>query len=58
LPLGIDDCLVHCFCFYCSSHQEMRELAVRGVDGPGLHTMDLAPESYAHLEGYEEADKR
>lgn len=42
LPLGIDDCLVHCFCFYCSSHQEMRELAVRGVDGPGLHTMDLA----------------
>lgn len=55
LPLGIDDCLVHCFCFYCSSHQEMRELAVRGVDGPGLHTMDLAPESYAHLEGYEEA---
>jgi Cys-rich protein (TIGR01571 family) len=54
-PLGIDDYLVHCFCFYCASHQEMRELAVRGVDGPGLHTMDLHPTSYAHLEGYEEA---
>lgn len=54
-PLGIDDYLVHCFCFYCASHQEMREMAVRGVDGPGLSTMDLHPESYAHLEGYEEA---
>jgi Cys-rich protein (TIGR01571 family) len=53
-PLGIDDFLVHCFCFYCASHQEMRELVVRGVDGPGLHTMDLRPEAYEHLEGYED----
>ena len=54
-PLGVDDWLVHLFCFYCASHQEMRELAVRGVDGPGLSTMDLSPESYAHVEGHEEA---
>lgn len=53
-PLGIDDFLMHCFCFYCASHQEMRELIVRGVDGPGLHTMDVWPHSYSHLEGYDE----
>jgi Cys-rich protein (TIGR01571 family) len=29
LPPGVDDCLVHFFCFYCASHQELRELAVR-----------------------------
>ena len=58
MPLGIDDFLVHCFCFYCASHQEMRELVARGVDGPGLHTMDVHPQSYAHNPGYEEALKK
>jgi len=48
-PLGLDDCLVDFFCFYCASHQLMRELAVRGVDGPGLHVLDVVPEAYAHL---------
>lgn len=35
MPPGIDDCLIHFFCMYCAVHQEIRELAVRGVDGPG-----------------------
>lgn len=55
LPPGIDDCLVHFFCFYCSSHQELRELAVRGVDGPGMHMFDLVPDSYKHIEGAQAA---
>jgi hypothetical protein len=36
----------------------MRELVIRGVDGPGLHTMDVQPEAYKHLPGYEEALKK
>lgn len=31
--------------------QELRELAVRGVDGPGLHILDVAPDSFKHNEG-------
>lgn len=58
LPVGVDDFLVHLLCFYCASHQEMRELVIRGVDGPGLHTMDVQPEAYKHLPGYEEALKK
>ena len=55
MPPGIDDCLVHFFCFYCASHQELRELAVRGVDGPGLHVLDVCPDSYAGAPGIETA---
>lgn len=33
-------------CFYCASHQELRELAVRGVDGPGLHIQDVLSSSF------------
>lgn len=57
LPPGIDDFLVHFFCFYCSSHQEMRELAVRGVDGPGAHVLDVCPESYRGAPGIDKALK-
>lgn len=32
---GVDDCLVHFLCFYCASHQELRESIMRGMDGPG-----------------------
>lgn len=48
---GVDDCCTHFACMYCASHQEMRELAIRGVDGPGMtirpamiccHMADLA----------------
>lgn len=35
LPDGCGDCAVHTCCMYCASHQELRELAVRGVGGPG-----------------------
>ncbi|KDD75311.1 hypothetical protein H632_c751p0 [Helicosporidium sp. ATCC 50920] len=45
-PPGVDDFLVHFLCFYCASHQELRELAVRGVDGPGMHILDVLPESF------------
>ena len=38
LPPGFDDCCVHFICMYCASHQEARELVVRGVDGPGRVT--------------------
>ena len=31
--------------------QEVRELAMRGVDGPGMHILDLLPDSYAGVEG-------
>lgn len=55
MPPGIDDFLVHFFCFYCASHQELRELAVRGVDGPGLHILDVCPDSYANAPGIENA---
>lgn len=55
LPPGIDDCLVHFLCAYCASHQEARELAVRGVDGPGMHIFDVSPEAWAEVEGYDEA---
>lgn len=40
---------------YCAVHQEMRELALRGVDGPGLHILDVVPESYAKAPGGPEA---
>ncbi|GAB4814581.1 hypothetical protein N2152v2_001627 [Parachlorella kessleri] len=53
LPPGLDDCLVHFICFYCASHQEIRELAVRGVDGPGMHIMDVLPHSWDHIPGHE-----
>lgn len=55
---GVDDCLVDFFCFYCASHQLLRELAIRGVDGPGMHVLDVAPEAFGHVPGIEEAVKR
>jgi hypothetical protein len=33
----------------------MRELAVRGVDGPGLHVLDVSPASFAGAPGAAEA---
>lgn len=51
LPPLIDDCLVHFLCFYCASHQELRELAVRGRDGPGMHILDVLPDAFNGVEG-------
>lgn len=31
--------------------REMRELAVRGIDGPGLFIMDVLPDSWDLVEG-------
>lgn len=31
--------------------RELRELAVRGVDGPGMHIFDVLPDSWNHVEG-------
>lgn len=31
--------------------RELRELAVRGVDGPGMHILDVLPNSFARTEG-------
>ena len=39
---------------FCSC-REMREMAVRGVDGPGLHILDVSPESWRHLPHSEDA---
>jgi Cys-rich protein (TIGR01571 family) len=55
LPPGIDDFVAHFFCLYCSVYQEMRELTCRGVDGPGLHILDVLPGSYAAAPGGLEA---
>jgi hypothetical protein len=33
----------------------MRELAIRGIDGPGMHVLDLLPESFVGAAGAEEA---
>jgi Cys-rich protein (TIGR01571 family) len=55
LPPLLDDFLVHFFCLYCASYQEMRELAIRGIDGPGMHVLDLLPESFVGAAGAEEA---
>ena len=52
---GVDDCLVDFFCFYCASHQMLRELAIRGVDGPGMHVLDVAPEAFGHVPGIKKA---
>ncbi|BDA45424.1 hypothetical protein COCOBI_07-2110 [Coccomyxa sp. Obi] len=54
LPPGIDDCLVHFICLYCATHQEMREAIARGLDGPGISPLDVHPESWAHVPGFEE----
>jgi Cys-rich protein (TIGR01571 family) len=54
LPPGIDDFLVHFFCLYCASHQELREMALRGVDGPGMHIFDVLPDSFRDVDGIEE----
>jgi hypothetical protein len=37
--------------WYCLVPQEMRELAVRGVDGPGMHILDVLPDSFQNAEG-------
>ncbi|KAK9821448.1 hypothetical protein WJX81_000342 [Elliptochloris bilobata] len=58
LCAGVDDCVTHFFCMYCASHQEMRECAVRGLDGPGLYALDVHPQTWAHLPGYDEALER
>ncbi|KAK9803363.1 hypothetical protein WJX73_008872 [Symbiochloris irregularis] len=55
LPPGFDDCCTHFFCMYCASHQEMRELAIRGIDGPGMHVLDVCPDAFKHLPGWEQA---
>ena len=31
--------------------QELRELAVRGVDGPGMHILDVLPRSFPTAPG-------
>ncbi len=31
--------------------REVRELAVRGVDGPGMHILDVVPDAFKGLEG-------
>lgn len=31
--------------------REIREMAVRGVDGPGLHILDVLPDAWDHVEG-------
>ena len=54
LPPGLDDFLAHFFCLYCASHQELREMALRGVDGPGMHILDVLPDSFAHVEWAQE----
>jgi Cys-rich protein (TIGR01571 family) len=54
-PPGLDDWIVHFFCFYCASHQELRELAIRGIDGPGFHVLDVVPGSYMHVDGIDAA---
>ncbi|KAK9904816.1 hypothetical protein WJX75_003029 [Coccomyxa subellipsoidea] len=53
LPESCDDCAVHTCCMYCASHQELRELAVRGVGGPGIHVLDVTPRSFSHVPGIE-----
>ncbi|DBB02782.1 TPA: hypothetical protein ACH3X1_013614 [Trebouxia sp. C0004] len=55
LPQRIDDCLVHTCCMYCASHQEIRELAYRGHDGPGISILDVLPQSFKHLPGAAES---
>ncbi len=35
---------------YCAV-QETRELALRGVDGPGMHIFDVLPNSFPNAEG-------
>ena len=34
-----------------AAEQELREMAIRGVDGPGLHILDVVPWDYEKLEG-------
>lgn len=58
LPPGIDDFLVHFLCLYCASHQELREMALRGVDGPGMHILDVVPESFQHVDGAEKVFRK
>ncbi|CAL8464391.1 g3926 [Coccomyxa elongata] len=53
LPDGCDDCAVHTCCMYCASHQELRELAVRGVGGPSIHVLDVTSRSFSHVPGIE-----
>ena len=31
--------------------QELRELAVRGVDGPGMHILDVLPRAFPNAPG-------
>ena len=31
--------------------QEARELAVRGIDGKGMHILDVLPASFSHVPG-------
>ncbi len=42
-------------CMYCASHQEIRELAYRGHDGPGISILDVVPQSFKHLPGATES---
>ena len=41
--------------FLVLTAQELREMAVRGTDGPGLHILDILPEDFKHVEGFEAA---
>ena len=47
--------------WYMATCREMRELVIRGVDGPGMHAMDVCPHSYdtapEHEEVYEKRKK-
>lgn len=35
--------------------QELREMAIRGTDGPGLHILDILAEDFEHVEGFDAA---
>jgi hypothetical protein len=41
-------------CRYCASHQEMREALARGLDGPGMSPLDVSPQSWSHVPGFQE----
>lgn len=42
---------LHLFCYRRACSQELRELALRGVDGPGMHILDVLPNSFPTAPG-------
>ena len=51
LPATGDCCLLPVYPWWTHRVQELRELVVRGIDGPGLHILDVLADSYANAEG-------